>query len=509
MIQRALTSLLLAGMLITSQGVSAPPSDGDPAQETRFWTGCDPGPAEPPPGPEHNQSTLPAAMTARSAALTVDVDSAARHKPILGSGFNIEHALWSCPEFRGVFEQRLLDPFQPAIARVDTGLLPAASAELAAAQLAPGVYRAMLNSAPYADSWAFLRLLNRNGVRIVLGVWGGPAQFTDENDRLGTLQPTHYDDYIDYIGTLVDFVVREQGVQVWATTIANEPDGGDGNAISPDGMAYVAHGLAARLAPLGVRLYGPDTSSSASALQYLPPLLDDPTVANNLAFVAFHEYYAVPEVRDVVDYVHARRPGLPVLATEYGSFGFGDLDAGQEANDGVGFMLDVANTVLSHYRSGVDAALYWDAVDYLQPGHGTITRWGLLRGPQRDFAQRRRCYGLLQILKYLQPGTRVLDASLSTNSDELGYLVVQTPAGVPAIFFVNWGVDQVDTSIALSGANVSISSFGVWRTGREREAERIGRLRLTDGVGRLTLPPRSITTLYPPSAPIDPDDQLD
>jgi len=510
MIQRAFTAVLLVSMLIASRGTTLISSDGDPVDETRFWTGCDPGPVEPPPSPEHLQSTLPAVTTPRSARLTVDLDSAARHQPILGSGFNIEHALWSCPEFRGEFEQRILDPFEPALLRVDTGLLPVAPPDLPAAQLGPDVYRSMLSSTTYADSWAFLRLLNRDGVRIVVGVWGGPAQFTNENDRLGTLQPAHYDDYIDYVATVIDFIVHEQGVQVWATTIANEADGGDGNAIPPDGLAYIAHGLASRLAPLGVQLYGPDTSSSASAMQYLPPLLDDPTIADNLAFVAFHEYYAVPDVRDVVNYVHSRRPGLPVIATEYTSLGFGDLDAGQEANDGLGFMLDVANTVLSHYRSGVDAALYWDAADYLQPGHGAITRWGLLRGPQRDFAQRRRYYGLLQILKYLQPGTRVLDASLAGDSVELGYLAVQTPAGMPAIFVVNWGVDQVNTSVALSGANSSnISSFSVWRTNRERKAERIGRLRLADGAGNLTLPARSITTLYPPGAPINAEDQLD
>jgi hypothetical protein len=55
----------------------------------------------------------------------------------------------------------------------------------------------MLKSAPYADSWAFLKLLNRDGIRIVFDVWGRPAQFTHENDRLGTLQPAYYDDYID------------------------------------------------------------------------------------------------------------------------------------------------------------------------------------------------------------------------------------------------------------------------------------------------------------------------
>src|SRR5690349_16678571 len=88
MIQRAITAFLLLAMLLTSPGTSAESSEAGTADETRFWTGCDPGPAELPPGPEHQQATLQAPTMPRSATLTVDLDSAAHHQPILGSGFN-------------------------------------------------------------------------------------------------------------------------------------------------------------------------------------------------------------------------------------------------------------------------------------------------------------------------------------------------------------------------------------------------------------------------------------
>src|SRR5262249_50465065 len=157
--------------------------------------------------------------------------------------------------FRTIFQSEIQDPFRPAIARVDTGLLPAAPAELSAQQLGPAVYESVLASAPYDDSWQFFRQLNSADIRIVLGIWGGPAQFTDDGTRLGVLLPAHYDDYVDYVETVVNFLVQTQHIQVWATTIANEPDGGDGNQIPPDGLAYIAHRLAPRLADLGVKLY--------------------------------------------------------------------------------------------------------------------------------------------------------------------------------------------------------------------------------------------------------------
>jgi glucosylceramidase len=436
--------------------------------------------------------------TPESAALRVDLDQPAG-RPILGSGFNFEHALWSCPEFRSLFRSEILDPFMPAIARVDTGLLPAAPPELRADELTPEVYESVLSSPQYADSWRFFQRLNRAGVKIALGVWGGPAQFTDDGTRRGVLLPSHYDDYVEYVATVVGFLVR-QNVDIWATTIANEPDGGDGNQIPPDGLAYIAHRLAPRLAALGVRLYGPDTADGAGALQYLPPLLDDPVVAKDLAFVAFHQYSATGDVGQVADYVHSRQPNLPVIVTEYTSFNFGDLDAGQEADAQNGFTLDIANTLLSHYRNGVDAALYWDAVDYLQPGHDAVTRWGLLRGPSDDFKRRHRYYGLEQILAYLRPGAQVLDET-QEGGDDVQTLAVQTADGVPAVFLVNQAFDPVSLTLTLSGQSADrYPSLVVTRTDRTEEAKRLGRVDLQQGVGQVELPPRSITTLYPAGA---------
>jgi O-glycosyl hydrolase len=506
---RVLTLLLSVGLMTIGSGSLTAQTDGA-LGESRFHTGCDPGPFHPPMPPEHLETHYPPLGTQpNAAALSVDLGSAAPDagsRPILGMGFNLEHGLWSCPEFRGVFRPELLDPFKPAIARVDTGLLPAAPADVPADSLGPAVYQSVLDSAPYTDSWAFFRRLNRAGVKIILGVWGGPAQFTEDGTRRGVLLPEHYDDYVEYVATVVDYLVQRQNIQVWACTIANEPDGGDGNQIPPSGLAYIAHQLAIRLGTMGVRLYGPDTANGANALQYLPSLLDDPVVSDSLAFVAFHQYYPSSEVGSVSDYVRSRRPDLPVVVTEYTSFNFGDLDDGQEANAQTGFALDIAATVLSHYRAGADAALYWDAVDYLQPGHDAITKWGLLQGPAQDFAPRTRYYGLLQILPYLQPGARVL-ADRPSGDDQVQSLAIRTAEGVPAIFIVNQDFVPVDLSLELTGQQTGrYRSFSVTRTSRQRTADHIGRVSLADGVGQLTLPPRSITTLYPVGAGPQPDD---
>jgi O-glycosyl hydrolase len=503
MAQRAVILLISVVLAVSTTGTTAATSQAGDFEETRFQTGCEPGPVPPPPWPDPLITHSPSAEPAEPVTLRVDVNPSDSPKSgtILGTGFNLEHALWSCKEFRGLFRSEILDAFQPAIVRLDSGLLPAAPAYLSASDLGPAVYESILSSAPYTDSWKFFRRLNTAGVKIVLGVWGGPNQFTADGTRRGLLLPQYYDAYVDYVATLVHYLVHTQNVQLWATTIANEPDGGDGNRIPPDGMAYIAHRLAPLVAADDVKLYGPDTADAIDAMTYLPPLLDDPVVLDNLAFVGFHQYYPSSDVASVVDFVHTYRPNLPVIVTEYTSFNFGDLDAGQEAHNQYGYMLDIATTLLSHYRQGADAALYWDAVDYLQPGHEAITRWGLLEGPSEDFKRRVRYYGLLQILPYLQPGSVILADQQFGGEDDLETLSVLTPGGDPAVILINENWGDIGLTLQLSDdASGRFDDWTVTRTARGHLAERIGRLKLDHSIGDLTLPPRSITTLFPAGA---------
>jgi hypothetical protein len=196
--RRAATLLLALSLVLLASGSGVSRTVADVQwDETRFETGCNPGPFDDPPPPEHLETHYPALSTAAlpvDLQVQVDTPSDQSLRPILGAGFNLEHALWSCPEFRSMFRSEILDPFMPAIARVDSGLLPAAPAELPAQDLNPAVYQAVLSSAPYADSWRFFQRLDRAGVKIVLGVWGGPAQFTEDGTRRGVLSPAHYDD---------------------------------------------------------------------------------------------------------------------------------------------------------------------------------------------------------------------------------------------------------------------------------------------------------------------------
>jgi hypothetical protein len=141
--------------------------------------------------------------------------------------------------------------------------------------------------------------------------------------------------------------------------------------------------------------------------------------------------------------------------------------------------------------------LYWDAVDYLQPGHDAVTRWGFLRGPQRDFQRRPRYYAMQQVLPYLHAGARVLPDRKSGGSN-LHTIAVAAADGTPAIVLVNQDWGPLDLTLALGGGRAAdYTTWSVTRTERGHLGERMGRVRFEDGSASILLPPRSLTSLVP------------
>lgn len=469
--------------------------------------GCEPGPVEPfyPDDPSLPPRPPPSdAAPIESATLVVDGGRAG--SPIEGAGFNLEHTLWSCPTFRPTLRRRILEPFMPAVARVDSGQLPLAPEGVPAEQLGPDDYRAVISADWYRPGWELIRRLNQHNVKVLLGVWGAPGAFTDTGDRRGELLPQYVDQYVEYYATIVEYLVRTQGLSIWATTIMNEPDGGDGTTIRPELFVDVARKLGPALEPYGVELYGPDTASAENALDYLPLMLDDPVVMAHLAAIATHQYFPSPYLERLVESVRASAwSRLPVYVTEYTSFGFGSLDRGEEANDEVGFMLDIAATAASLYADGADATLYWDGVDYYQAGHAAITRWGLLQGPEAAFFPRKRYFGMLQILPYLQPGARILSTYLD-GGPALTPLAIRFPGDGSrdvAIALVNQG-GPLQLEVSLQNMP-DVDELESYITDADNDLNRLGRVRFRAGHGQVFIPARSIVTLAPAAAPDEPD----
>jgi hypothetical protein len=309
------------------------------------------------------------------------------------------------------------------------------------------------------------------------------------------LRAEQYVAYAEYYAAAIDYTVRRQGLRVLAASPMNEPDCGDGSKIAAQDYPTVLKLVADRLRPYGVKLYGPDTCSAENGLAYLEALLADPTALAELDILGVHQY---SEGADLARFVRrAREAGLrqSVYVSEFTSFRYGNLDAGDEAGDEIGFTLDALAILRSHLLAGADAALYWDGVDALQEHHGAVTRWGLLRGSSERFEPRTRHAAFRQLLPYLGAGARVLETELTGDSALLP-LAVQPPPDLgpgPVVALINPG-GPVELSLELSGES-AVRALRAFLTDASGGHEHLGEIAIQDRRAELVVPARALLSL--------------
>jgi hypothetical protein len=487
----AIRSWPLMVMLALWAGLQPPEFGHAAAQQAPTASGCYAGLGRsyrPPAPPPARQPTQPGAARLR-------VERSALGAPLRGVGLNLEPTLWRCPAFQPLLDSSLIEPLGLGPVRLSlaqsTWLPPGATNE----DLNWQVYQTELSSAAFAPTWEMIAQLNRHGIEPIVMQWGAPGLMTDDGSQFGRLRPEYYVAYAEYYTAAIDYAVRQRGLRLLAASPMNEPDCGDGSKIEPRDYPTVLKLVADRLRPYGVGILAPDTCSAASGEAYLDALLADPTALAEVDLLGVHQYSAGPELAHFIQRVRGAGLSQPVYVPEFTSFGYGNLDGGQDASDELGYTLDVLANMRSHLLAGADAALYWDGVDYLQEHHAAVTRWGLLRGPADDFAPRQRYAAFAQVLPYLGPGARLAQFSLSGESEVQPLAVVAPPAQENRLAIVLINPDG-PTSLTLELADAAAgASFELALTDAQHSNETLGTIALSGRWATLLIPERSLVTL--------------
>jgi O-glycosyl hydrolase len=461
--------------------------------------GCNPGPTKPAP-PENEMPPVRPPRAAGDAYLLVDGRAAG--PPIAGAGFNLEPTLWTCGPARPLIEERILDAFQPTLVRVGLAQEPWAPDDATSVDdLTWDAYQRVLDSPENQPSWDFIAMLNRRGITPIVAPWGAPGLLTDNGEPTGRLLPKHFERYAEYYAAAIDYLVNRRGLRVGPASVTNEPDCGDGSHISARDFPKVARLVGERLAPYGVPLYGPDTCTAEGAVRYLDALLLDGEALQYFSVLGTHQYSPGGEVAELVREMREADLDLPLYVTEYTTYRYGNLDDGQEAPDEMAYLLEIATVLQSHLTGGADAAIYWDAVDYLWLLHDAISKWGVLRGPQLDppLSPRKRYYGMLQIMPYLSAGVQVIDTS-TRGPATLVPLVVQGPAdGALALILVNRG-REINLDVEFEHLQTPATVFHLYSTSATEDRAPGPDAQVVDDHLYVTVPARSIVTLATPEA---------
>lgn len=166
--------------------------------------------------------------------------------------------------------------------------------------------------------------ISKDGFKIISSPWTAPPWMKDNNDwRGGKLLPEYYDTWALFFSKYFE-AYREQGIDIWAFTVENEPLGNDSNwesmHFSPQEQnEFVKNHLGPRLRDDGhkVKILGYDQNRDEELIEWVDAMYDDEEAAQFYDGTAVHWYgstfHYFPEE---LQYAYKKAPGKHLINTE-------------------------------------------------------------------------------------------------------------------------------------------------------------------------------------------------
>ena len=300
-------------------------------------------------------------------------------------------------------------------------------------------------------------------------------------DGSGSLLAQHYRDLAEYLVGYVEYYEKLRGQPVHVVSLQDRPDRGD----LPVGCRYGANQLRDLLKRVGerlrekrirTRLMVPETAWRET-LPFLKTLLDDREVRPLLSHVGVQSSVEPDPEAHAVDQL-VRQHNFNLWQTQFTSPA-GNSDEMDDA-------LDLAQTLIADLLRGCRAWLYGPVfATAAQPG-----RLGLLDGGSSGFRVPKRFRALVQFSRFIPRGAARVFATgggspvaAFRNPTERQLVVV----------LVNAKEEAVEEAIELRGYR--LEDVEVFRTSAEENNRAVAPTPQAGSRLRLTLAPRSITTL--------------
>ncbi|MBI3950266.1 MAG: hypothetical protein HY314_07415 [Acidobacteria bacterium] len=325
------------------------------------------------------------------------------------------------------------------------------------------------------------------------------------------LNPQLIDEFVEWLlAVAVHF--QEIDLELPYMMIQNEPSFGTGRGviIQPQDMAMIVEQLGRRLEQAGLRtkIVIPDDLNPTNALAYIEAVLNNPAARSFVGALAYHCYdgvYNQPQVilqtsaqgnpdheavavrRRIRDL--ARQYHLPVWMSEISSSRPHDLtpfDVARARANHIHDELTIADATAFDLNNLFFIELPNTEADiilvYFNPdgrfNRYQVTPWGYILG---------------HYARYARPGSVRIEA---TSSDpRVRVAAFERPDGGIAVVAINNNDSPVEVEIRFGGINQIPTGFEVRSSVENRLWQSSPPVEVRDGVLRVTLPPRSITTL--------------
>lgn len=330
--------------------------------------------------------------------------------------------------------------------------------------------------------------ISEDGFKIISSPWTAPPWMKDNKDwKGGKLLPKYYDTWALFFSKYLD-AYKEEGIEIWAFTVENEPLGNDSNWESmhytPEEMNdFVINHLGPKLKGEGrdVKILGFDQNRDEHLKIWVDAMYDNPVAAQYFDGTAVHWYASTYDYfPEALQYAHKKAPNKHLIQTE------GTVDAevpkwqdddwywAKEATDwGWDWapedkkhfhpkyvpVFRYARDIIGSMNNWVDGWIDWNMVLDKQGGPNWAKNWcvaPVIVDPETDEVYFTPLYyTMAQFSKYIRPGaTRI---GFENTDDELMVTAVKNPDSSIAVFLFNPTENAKGIDLNLNGESTQIA----------------------------------------------------
>lgn len=335
--------------------------------------------------------------------------------------------------------------------------------------------------------------VSKDGFKVMASPWTAPPWMKDKNDwKGGKLLPEYYDTWALFFSKYI-VAYREEGIDIWAVTVENEPLGNDSNwesmHFSPEEMNdFVANHLGPMLEQAGhdVKILGYDQNRDSELIEWVDAMYSS-EAARYYDGTAVHWYGSTYKVfEEELRYAKNAAPDKHLIQTE------GTADAeipvwkddnwywSKEATDwGWNWapedrkhlhpkyvpVFRYARDMIGTLNNEVDGWIDWNMVLNRQGGPNWAENWCLapvIVDPELDEVYFTPLYyTMAHFSRYIRPGAYRIGHSHS--DEELQLTAVKNPDGSIAVVILNENNDEKILNLKIEGreAGFSISAKAV------------------------------------------------
>ena len=339
-----------------------------------------------------------------------------------------------------------------------------------------------LRIAPDPEDWAAsvpsAQAAQAMGVTVIASPWSPPASMkTSDSTVGGRLRDDMYDAYAAHLAAF-DAYMEDNGVDVYAISIQNEPDievSYESCDWTPEEVRrFMAEGASA----IVTRVIAPESFQFRHGMS--DPTLNDPVAASHLDIVGGHIYGGGLE-----PYPLARDMGKEVWMTEH-------LTESQHSADIWSLALEVGEEIQQVMLADMSAYIWWYIVRYYGPiADGEVSA----QNPEEPFGAKgdvtKKGYVMSQFSRFIRPGFVRVHTDRPTRFSAVSATAYRSGSDLVMVA-VNRSSSPQEVSLVLDGGTAE--RFRRYVTSETQNVEPLADAVVSDGTLVATLGPSSVTT---------------